>query len=405
LQTSSRGRIDGYDKLPLRRGLLGNVAVLGLGVSAALRVLLIGGGGPTGPLIVNALLAEGHEVTVLNTGRHPVEFAGPVERIVADPHFLEPMQAAVKGCYFDVAVAQYGRLRFVSQALTGHVEHLIGIGGMFYPGWIDPAATARSGANEGETRDWHLNYLDEGRPMPEGVPLNPVGQFGARVVETDTALQWSHQHGEHVVTLLRYPRVYGPRQPGAVEWSIIRRILDGRKRIIVPEGGFLLQSVLYVENAARIVLAAIHNRRAAAGEVFNCADPEPLTHRKWIRLIASSMGREVELVSAPSAMARPSWPYARFPVTVGHHVLDTSKLARLPYHPVPVAYGLQRTVEWYLEDREGRGRAVEPQLRDPFRYDVEDRVLAALDRAQAEVESLEFPDLDMEHSYAHPKQP
>lgn len=369
-----------------------------------MKVLFIGGGGPTGPLIVDGLVAAGHEVTVLNSGRHPVEFPASVERVICDPHFLEPLQKAFAHRFFDTAIVQYGRLRLVAQALVGHVEHLIGVGGMFYPQWIDPAATERPGEG-GDARTWALTYLDEGRPMPEGAPLDPVGGFGARVVETDIALQWAHQHGAYDVTMLRYPRVYGPRQPGAVEWSIIRRILDGRTRIILPEGGFLLQSVLYAENAARIVLAAVRHRSAAAGQVFNCADPEALTHRKWVRLIAQAMGREVEIVSAPAALARPSWPYARFPVTIGHHILDISKLSLLPHAPAPVALGLQRTVEWYLEVPDGRGRAVEPQLRDPFRYDLEDRVIEALDRASDAISSLQFPDLEMEHAYAHPKAP
>lgn len=365
-------------------------------------ILFIGGGGPTGPLIVNGLLAQGHNVTVMNSGRHPATFAGDVELLSADPNFFDQVREATKGRSFGVAVAQYGRLRHVAAALTGRVEHLIGIGGMFYPHWIDPAATTRPTADGGARRAWSPSYLDEGQAMPESVPLMPVGNFGARVVEADTEMQWLHQHGAFATTMLRYPRVYGPRQPGAVEWSIVRRILDGRSRIILPEGGFLLQSILYAENAARIVLAAINDRAASAGQVFNCADPEPVTHRKWVRLIAEAMGREVEIVSAPSAMARPSWPYARFPVTFGHHVLDTSKVRRLGVDLAPVAYGIRQTVDWILEDIQARGYKTEAQLHDPFRYDLEDKVLAILDSAHDEAGQLDFPDLDMAHAYAHP---
>lgn len=367
------------------------------------RILLVGGGGPTGPLIVNALIAEGHEVAVMNTGRHPVEYDAPVEVILADPNFLEPVQDAVQGRFFDTVVASYGRLRYVAQALTGHVEHLIGVTSTFYPNWIDPPATVRPTSESGVERDWGVTYLDEGGAVSPAVPLDPVGKFGQRVVETDTALQWAHQHGDFIGTVLRYPRVYGPRQPGATEWSIIRRLLDGRPRIIVPEGGFLLQSILYAENAARIVLAAVRDREASGGQVFNCADAEPITHRKWIRLIADTMGKDAEIVSAPAPLARPAWPYARWPLTIGHHILDTGNLKRLNYTAVPPAYALRRTVEWYLEDPEGRGRIVEPQLRDMFSYDLEDRILAQLDRAKAEIEAMEFPDFDMSHYYAHPK--
>ncbi|MBU0556718.1 MAG: NAD-dependent epimerase/dehydratase family protein [Alphaproteobacteria bacterium] len=371
---------------------------------SARTALLIGGGGPTGPLVVNALLAEGYEVSVLNTGRHPVDYAGPVERIIADPHYLDPLKDVMRGRHFEVAIAQYGRLRFVAEALSGHVEHLIAIGGMFYPGWIDPAATVRPTSETGEARDWTVHYLNEGAPMPEHVPLDPVGKFGERVVETDTLLRWAHLHGAFDATILRYPRVYGPRQPGAAEWSIIRRILDGRSRIIVPEGGFLLQSVLYVENAARIVMAAVRNRSQAAGHAFNCADREPLTHRKWVEQIAKAMGREVGFASVPAAMARPAWPYARFPLTTGHHVLDLAKMnERLPHDQVPVVPAIQRTVDWYLEDPEMRGRAVEPQLRDSFAYEAEDAILAAMDKLLLEIDALELPDPDMAHPYSHPK--
>ena len=368
-------------------------------------ILLVGGGGPTGALVVNALIAEGHRVAVMNTGRHPVAFDGPVEHLAADPNFLESVQQAVAGRYFDTAIVQYGRLRLVAQALTGHVEHLVGITSTFYPGWIDPPATVRPTSETGEARDWSVQYLDEGLPMPPHVPLDPVGKFGARVVETDTALQWAHAQGDLATTILRYPRIYGPRQPGAVEWSIIRRLLDGRERIIVPEGGFLLQSALYAENAARVVLAVVRDRRTSAGRVFNCADGEPISHRKWIRLIADAMGRTVELVSAPAALARPAWPYARWPLTVGHHVLDIGDLAALGYTPAPVAYGIRRTVDWFLEDPAARGGAAEPQLKDAFRYDMEDRIIAELDRARAAIEAIDFPDFDMSHYYAHPSRP
>lgn len=373
--------------------------------SSSKRALVIGGGGPTGPLIVNGLLARGYEVSVLSTGRHPVRFDGEVERITADPHFLEPVQEAMSGRSFDVAVAQYGRLRLVAQALTGHVEHLIGIGGVFYPGWIDPAATVRPTSETGEQRDWTVPYLDDAMPMAESVPLESVGKMGQRVVETDAALRRGHERGDYIVTLLRYPRVYGPRQPGAAEWSIIRRILDGRRRILVPNDGFHTNSVLYVENAARIVLAVIERRDAAAGQVFNCADAEPITHRKWIKSIAAVMGKDVELVSAPMAQAKPSWPYARFPQSAGHHILDTRKLASVVSQDLtPFAVGIRRTVEWYLEDPDGRGRVVEPQLRDPFRYDVEDRLFDALDHSRRRIDAIEMPELDMAHTYAHPKE-
>ena len=42
-------------------------------------------------------------------------------------------------------------------------------------------------------------------------------------------------------------------------------------------------------------------------------------------------------------------------------------------------------------------------MRDTFSYDLEDRILAELDRTKAAIETMDFPEFDMSHYYAHPK--
>lgn len=372
---------------------------------SARRVLFIGGGGPTGKPVVDGLLARGYEVAVLNSGRRQMEFEGDVELIVADPHFEDSLAEALAGRDFDLVFAQYGRVRLIADLLAGRTERFIALGGMFYPGWIDPAATTRPAAETGEKKDWTVRYFDGAEAVAETVPLEAVGRFGARVVETDQALRWHHLRGDFAVTLLRYPRVYGPRQPGAAEWSIVRRLLEGRERIILPDAGLAAHSVLYAENAARIALACVDHPEIAAGAVLNCADRDPLTVRRWVRWIAEAAGRpEVELISVPTALAAPSWPYARFPTTTGHHILDTSALDAFRLQLVPTRTGLTRTVQWFLEDP-SRGVAVEPQLADAFDYAQEDALLAVMDRASQEIERLGIVPGDMAHPYAHPAAP
>jgi nucleoside-diphosphate-sugar epimerase len=51
-------------------------------------ILVIGGTGPSGPLIVNGLHERGHQVTILHTGKHEVDTLPPqsaVPHIHADP--------------------------------------------------------------------------------------------------------------------------------------------------------------------------------------------------------------------------------------------------------------------------------------------------------------------------------
>ena len=48
------------------------------------RALVVGGTGPTGPAIVNRLLAAGYETTIYHSGAHEVDFDSDVEHLHGD---------------------------------------------------------------------------------------------------------------------------------------------------------------------------------------------------------------------------------------------------------------------------------------------------------------------------------
>src|SRR6202035_191355 len=64
------------------------------------------------------------------------------------------------------------------------------------------------------------------------------------------------------------------------EWCIIRRILDKRHTILLPDGGLSLMTHGYAANLAHAVLLAIDNPTAAAGQIYNCGDEEQLSLRQ-----------------------------------------------------------------------------------------------------------------------------
>ena len=57
----------------------------------------------------------------------------------------------------------------------------------------------------------------------------------------------------------------------------LRRILDRRRSIILPEDGLTLNHSAYVENAAHAILLAVDRPEAAAGQIYNCGDERLLT--------------------------------------------------------------------------------------------------------------------------------
>ena len=110
---------------------------------------------------------------------------------------------------------------------------------------------------------------------------------------------------DYDATILRFPMIYGPRQVAPREWCIIRRILDGRRRIIVPDGGLKLERRGFVDNVAHAVLLAVDKGRESAGQIYNVGDETIWSLREWIEAIASYLNHECELVSMPFAVARP----------------------------------------------------------------------------------------------------
>lgn len=86
---------------------------------SAPRALVIGGSGTTGPHILTGLLARGYNVTMLHRGTHEPGDLPDVEHLHADPHFVEPLQAALGDREFEVVIATYGRLKAVAEAVAG----------------------------------------------------------------------------------------------------------------------------------------------------------------------------------------------------------------------------------------------------------------------------------------------
>ena len=321
--------------------------------------LLIGGTGPTGPVIAAGLAERGFDVTILHSGNHELEEVAGFQHIHGDV-FSEPgLQAALPDQTFDLAIASYGRLRSIAEVLVGRVGRLLSIGGVpVYRGFFEPAL-----------------YNPPGLPVPtrEDADLATEDEDGKsyRVGRTEQLLFDKHPTATH----FRYPYVYGPRQLAPREWCVVRRILDGRKVIILPDGGLTLIPFGYVDNLAHAVLLAVDHPEASMGEVFNCGDEEKLTICQVVELITDELNHDWELLSMPAELAVPSRPLMMNYRTT-HRVMDTSKLRyRLGYHDaVPAREAVRRAARWLVSNPPERGGYEETALQDPFDYAAEDRL-------------------------------
>src|SRR6185436_12153124 len=203
-------------------------------------------------------------------------------------------------------------------------------------------------------------------PMADSAPLvrEPAeDEKGYRIVRTEEAVFEAHPDATH----FRYPYVYGPRQLVPREWCVVRRVLDGRERIIVADEGLTLHHHAFTENCAHALLLAIDQPDAAAGQILNVGDDEVLTVRQVIELVAAELGHRFEIVSMPYGLAVPARPLLMQPLPT-HRVLDLTAIrSRLGYRDaVPAREALARTARWLAANPHDRGGTEEAILTDPF---------------------------------------
>jgi nucleoside-diphosphate-sugar epimerase len=241
---------------------------------------------------------------------------------------------------------------------------------------------------------WMNQWLFEpdGLPVPvsESAPvvaLPEEDEKGFRVARTEEFVFASQPNAAH----FRYPYAYGPLQVVPREWSIVRRILDGRSQIVVADDGLTLHHHGYTENLAHAVLCGVDRPDDAAGFAFNCGDDEVLTIRQVIEIIASELGAELEIVSMPFELAVPARPLLAQPSPT-HRVLDTSLLkTRLGYADVvPAREAVARTARWLVENPIEPGAPEEYVLTDPFDYRAEDQLITSWKSAVASMTPAEF---------------
>jgi nucleoside-diphosphate-sugar epimerase len=95
----------------------------------------------------------------------------------------------------------------------------------------------------------------------------------------DSVIQYM-KSGETPVVILRPGTIYGP---GGDLFTSMMGFSIGRLHVVIDAPGFTLPFV-YVDNVVDAIARSI-DQKAAAGEIFNVVDPEPLSKRQYIERV------------------------------------------------------------------------------------------------------------------------
>jgi UDP-glucose 4-epimerase len=305
------------------------------------RALVTGGAGFIGSTLVDALLGEGAEVSVvddLSRGRREqVAAAAAFHRVdVVDDGFAAVVAATRPDVVFHLA-AQIDVRRSVSDPVLDTRINVLGTVNV-----LD--ACVRAGvrrvvfASSGGVLYGDTDVL----PTPETHPCAPASAYGAAKLAGESyGSVFAQVHGLEFVAL-RYANVYGPRQDPHGEAGVVaifaERLLEGRDAVINGDGG-QTRDYVYVDDVVAANLRAAQTPHLGAfniGTGVACDVNELYAHTAR----AAGVSREPQHGPAKLGEQRRS-------------VLDISRAATLlDWRPrMKLEEGLSQTVGWFASRR------------------------------------------------------
>ncbi len=325
---------------------------------AKLRFLVTGGAGFIGSHLVDALLAAGHAVTVLddlsvgkrrNFAHHA---SNPdftfVQGSVLDAPLVERLVAQVDGVYHLAAVV--GVTYVVRNPLHGIFVNAKGTEIVLAAARRHRRKVLFASTSEvyGKSTRVPFKETDDSLFGPTSVPRWAYAL--AKALDEQLAFAYYRQEGLPVV-VVRYFNAYGPRlEPngyGSVVARFITQAMMG-KPLTVYGDGRQTRSFTFVEDSVRGTIAAMETK-AGEGMAFNIGMPREVSIEALARQIRRMVNPDAPITYVPYAQA-----YGGNFEETRRRLPDVSRAEQvLGFRAVvPLEEGLQRTILWFKEHRD-----------------------------------------------------
>ena len=302
-----------------------------------MKILVTGGAGFIGSHVVDAYVAAGHEVLVvddLSTGKR--ENLNPAARFyeldIGDAKVVElirderpgvlnlhaaqmDVRRSVADPIFDAQVNVLGTINLLEAARRANVRRVLFV--------------SSGGAVYGE---------QERFPAPEDHPTNPVSPYGVSKRAGELYAFFYQTEYQIPFVALRYANVYGPRQDPHGEAGVVaiftQRMLRSEP-VTVNGDGRQTRDYVYVGDIVRANLLALES--TATGP-FNIGTGIETDVNELARLLVAASGSTSAVRHGPAKQGEQR-----------RSVVDARRAAEvLGWRPeTPLAEGLRRTVDWF----------------------------------------------------------
>jgi nucleoside-diphosphate-sugar epimerase len=327
----------------------------------ARRAFLLGGSGQTGRALIPRLQRRGWEVVVASRGEREVP-AG-VEHITVDRGAEGALEAAV-GDGADVLVD-------FAAFEPEHAQQLLALRDRVGSLVVLSSAAVYLPEHEADFARLPVPIAERTETVTPG-----PGGYATKKRAIELALL---EQDALPSTLIRAGAIHGPWSTWTREWYFVKRVVDGRRAIVLAYRGASRFHPISVHNLAELIwLAAERPGR----RVLNAGDPEPPTVVEIARAIATNLEHDWAeiLIDEPVGNVGETVWSTPHPV-----VLDmTDAEFELGYRPVTTyEQALPETVAWLIEATRGRDwREVLPTtakiMEGSFDYVAEDDYIRGL---------------------------
>ena len=323
-----------------------------------MRILVLGGTRFIGRAIVEDLVGEGHEVTVVHRGETEPPDLPTVPHHHVDRHDPTGMREAVDGFRPDALVDTRALTAADADAVLAVVPDGLRLAVLSS---VDVYRAFGSVEREVETDPLPIDERSPVRGEDHRYPYRGQRADLHDYEKLDVEPRYLDRGG----VVFRLPMVYGEHDYQRREEFILRRVRAGRRRIPVGACSWLFCRG-YVRDMATGVRLALESG-AADGEILNLAEATTWSMGLWAKHILDAAGWDAELVQVPDPAVPDDLEETR---TIRQHLLVSSQRARelLGWVHSDPAEAVRRSVRWHLEN---------PPPDQSADFSADDRALAA----------------------------
>ncbi|MCA1832384.1 MAG: NAD-dependent epimerase/dehydratase family protein [Actinomycetota bacterium] len=313
-----------------------------------MNVLVTGGAGFIGSHLVEAMVARGDEVTVLDDLRGAA--VSNLDAVLGRIRFEE---ADLIDADLDSLVHGGGYDLIVHLAANAYVPP--SVEDPLYDLRLNFESTVRLlQAIRTSQRKPRLVYASSAavygspkhNPVTEEAPFAPVSPYGVHKLAAEQDVRVFAELFDIHASVVRFFSTYGPRQRKQVVYDLIRKIEANPEEIVVHGDGTQVRDFVYVTDVVAAVLA-VADHAPGRGEAFNAGAGTPTTIAELVLEVCRSMG----------AAPRIDWTGSVRPGDPQAFVADVSRLQALGYQPdVSLSQGVDNVVAWARSPSEQEAR-------------------------------------------------